>query len=44
MDILKITPPDPNLFEIVVGTEDGKIFLGAIDTNTGEPKVIEPFT
>lgn len=44
MDILKFKATDPNLFEIVVGTEDGKIFLGAIDTNTGEPQVIEPLT
>lgn len=44
MDILKIDATDPNFFEIVVGTEDGKILMGAIDTNTGEPQVIEPLT
>jgi hypothetical protein len=37
MDILKFKASDPNFFEMIVGTEDGKIFLGAVDTNTGEP-------
>lgn len=43
LDILKFKD-DPKCFEIVVGTEDGKIFLGAISTNSVEPEVIMPFS
>jgi|LauGreDrversion4_2_1035121.scaffolds.fasta_scaffold47424_2 hypothetical protein len=35
MDILKFKANDPNFFEMLVGTEDGKIFLGVVDTSSG---------
>jgi hypothetical protein len=45
VDILKFSESDPNFFEMVVGTEEGHIYLGAVqvDAQNGKPLVLEPF-
>lgn len=46
IDILKFSDKDPNFFEVVLGSEEGHIFHGAIQVDKDKgyfPDVCEPF-
>ena len=43
--MLKFSESDPFFFELILGSEDGQIFHGAIqiDKESGRPQMLEPF-